>query len=194
MNAKSLVGGHHINDLESLKPKFVVIPRFFIYAIGGNKGDLAMLQWLWDRCDQSVIKTAIHGWQNLGRVVFQKALNDRSSIKVLDWLWNHDLGWKCYCNGSCYCKKISWSILQKIAFSQSNDTLNFSRDVLIWLHQHGAAVLSNARVLQNGKIWLHEKCIGRDSEYLCSQYRYGDTTNLIWDKDKIVGEYLISRE
>ena len=179
----------------------------FKRAVRDDERDLAMLQWLWKRCDQDAIAVDLRANDTTCNVVFMKALYS-GHLDILDWMQGLGFGWEL----SAYSRV---SILERLASRSQykgdppvwnrtppvwNTTGKHARGPkasLVWLHQQALVDLSEARVVYRGRIWFHFNC-HHETDNECQDHLanfHNFTVNDIpWWEGKPTGEYLIARK
>ncbi len=189
----------------------------FKRAVRDDEHDLAMLQWLWKRCDQDAIAVDLRANDTTCNVVFMKALYS-GHLDMLDWMQGLGFGWEL----SAYSRV---SILERLASRSQykgdppvwnrtppvwNTTGKHARGPkasLVWLHQQALVDLSEARLLPNGKIWFHFDCDRHQEKtnpgswtcrelmgYENTSHESVDDTPWSYSTETATGEYLIARK
>ena len=201
------------------KMELCITPESFLMAICDDDDDsqsLAMIQWLWQHSDKCAVRDSMRGRVPITILatdrVFQKALTG-GHLDVLEWFFQHALGWF---SSRSQTKKFGWSILEDVASrrhvrGKKERKGAGAKETLRWLHKRGLVDLSQARVLENGKIWLHSKCQHHDDDdkidiKRCKELALYLTEPIIklcpcppvlannpWEHGKALGTYLIVR-
>lgn len=203
------------NDLLPKRGVLMVASDLFVEVVKDNGEQcLVMLQWLWEYCDQAgtrkgIFNDVVDGGCNR---LFEEAIY-WGAWDVVEWLQKRDLAW----DPSDTTTRVSSDVLEKLENSSWDPAFNAcprltvrhhltgAKHIFLWLHRHGLADLSRARLVGNHKVWLHADCKHETTnqcqhleEFLeVRKYLYAKAGSLAfvpWKEGRATGDYLIPRK
>lgn len=179
----------------------------FFCAVGNSDHGLAMVQWLWQHCNDVVkTKEAIWNYTEVGdccNMIYMRAIR-MGNMSVLNWLQDHGMGWE---EGKMIKGKVMQLHFLRLhlhGMVSARGRKDLSVAGFRWLHQRGLMDLSKARILLNGEVYFHFQYTPEPGDYMhgdeafCMDCETGgryECISLLDDGKNTVrcGKYLISR-